>query len=89
MDEAVLKKALLELNQAITALPVARSRAPESGVYVSDAPQTTVEESVDLLRLQVKYLLFDLEATRRENRYLRQLIDNRPKPPKEEPGESF
>jgi hypothetical protein len=25
----------------------------------------------------VKYLLFDLEATRRENRYLRQMLENR------------
>jgi nitric oxide reductase activation protein len=34
-----------------------------------------LQESLDHLRLTVKYLVFDLEATRRENTYLRQLID--------------
>ncbi|MCA9299962.1 MAG: hypothetical protein KDA28_12895 [Phycisphaerales bacterium] len=35
-----------------------------------------LQESLDHLRLSVKYLVFDLEATRRENQYLRKLIDN-------------
>jgi predicted nucleic acid-binding Zn-ribbon protein len=34
-----------------------------------------LQESLDYLRLSVKYLVFDLEATRRENEYLRKLID--------------
>ncbi|KAA0217345.1 MAG: transcriptional regulator [Leptolyngbya sp. PLA3] len=33
-----------------------------------------LQESLDYLRLSVKYLVFDLEATRRENRYLRSLL---------------
>jgi len=33
-----------------------------------------LQESLDYLRLSVKYLVFDLEATRRENNYLRQVI---------------
>ena len=33
-----------------------------------------LQESLDYLRLNVKYLVFDLEATRRENQYLRQLL---------------
>jgi hypothetical protein len=33
-----------------------------------------LQESLDYLRLSVKYLVFDLEATRRENEYLRGLI---------------
>ena len=32
--------------------------------------------SLDYIRVQTKYQLFDLEATRRENRYLRELIQN-------------
>ena len=36
---------------------------------------TDLQDSLDHLRLTVKYLVFDLEATRRENKYLRQLID--------------
>lgn len=33
-----------------------------------------LQESLDYLRLTVKYLVFDLEATRRENKYLRELL---------------
>lgn len=33
-----------------------------------------LQESLDYLRLSVKYLVFDLEATRRENQYLRKLL---------------
>ncbi|MEO1007348.1 MAG: transcriptional regulator [Planctomycetota bacterium] len=33
-----------------------------------------MQESLDYLRLSVKYLVFDLEATRRENRYLRSML---------------
>lgn len=35
-----------------------------------------LQESLDYLRLSVKYLVFDLEATRRENKYLRSLIES-------------
>lgn len=34
----------------------------------------TLQDSLDHLRLSVKYLVFDLEATRRENKYLRRLL---------------
>ncbi|MCC6661217.1 MAG: hypothetical protein IT437_10060 [Phycisphaerales bacterium] len=34
-----------------------------------------LQDSLDFLRLSVKYLVFDLEATRRENQYLRKLLD--------------
>lgn len=34
-----------------------------------------LQESLDYLRLSVKYLVFDLEATRRENDYLRKLVE--------------
>ena len=34
-----------------------------------------LQESLDYLRLSVKYLVFDLEATRRENKYLHTLIN--------------
>jgi len=34
-----------------------------------------LQESIDGLRLSVKYLVFDLEATRRENAYLRRLVE--------------
>jgi uncharacterized membrane protein len=34
-----------------------------------------LQESLDYLRLSIKYLVFDLEATRRENQYLRKLLE--------------
>ena len=36
-----------------------------------------MQESLDSLRLFIKYLLFDLEATKRENTYLRKLLDKK------------
>ena len=36
-----------------------------------------LQESLDYLRICVKYLLFDLEATRRENKYLRKLFEDK------------
>ena len=38
---------------------------------------TRLHEGVDHLRLHVKYLLFDLEATRRENAQLKKLLKNK------------
>lgn len=35
----------------------------------------TLQKSVDFLRLCIKYMLFDLEATRRENQCLRKLLE--------------
>ncbi len=34
-----------------------------------------LHDSLDYLRVCIKYQLFDLEATRRENAYLRKLLD--------------
>ena len=48
----------------------------------------SLQEAMDYLRVCIKYQAFDLEATRRENRYLRQILENRSKPP-EEPKEGL
>lgn len=36
-----------------------------------------LQESLDYLRICIKYQLFDLEATRRENKYLRDLLNDK------------
>ena len=79
MKEAVIKKRLLELCQTVaTPARAGKPAEPASGLYVpSTGGEPSLEESLDCLRLQVKYLLFDLEASRRENRYLRQMLENR------------
>ena len=35
----------------------------------------SLQESLDYLRVCIKYQVFDLEATRRENEYLRKLLE--------------
>ncbi len=36
-----------------------------------------LQESLDYLRVCIKYQLFDLEATRRENKYLRDMLEEK------------
>jgi septal ring factor EnvC (AmiA/AmiB activator) len=36
----------------------------------------SLQESLDYLRVCIKYQVFDLEATRRENEYLRKLLED-------------
>jgi hypothetical protein len=83
MNEAAIKKQLSDLIDSITSSPFAGQGAPPSqqGVYHSETAtrDLAVDGSLDHLRLQIKYLLFDLEATRRENRYLRQMLESRHK----------
>ena len=35
-----------------------------------------LQENIDFVRLSIKYILFDLEATRRENAQLRKLLED-------------
>ena len=37
----------------------------------------SLQEALDYLRVCIKYQIFDLEATRRENKYLRKLLEER------------
>ncbi len=46
-----------------------RSRHERMRTIIGD-----LQASLDNLRLSVKYLVFDLEATRRENTYLRKML---------------
>ena len=40
----------------------------------------TLQELLDYLRICIKYQVFDLEATRRENSYLRKLLEENDRP---------
>ncbi len=46
-----------------------------------------LQDSIDYLRLSIKYLVFDLEATRRENAHLRKLLEERTSESGDESGE--
>ena len=81
MNEHEFQHKLGDLIQQINTLPE-QQRAPLVALANEtrdrhDRMKKTVgelQEALDYLRLSIKYLVFDLEATRRENEYLRKLI---------------
>lgn len=82
MTEFEFQSKLAELMGEITSLPAAERRkleqiADESRQRHERLRQTVsnLQESLDYLRLSIKYLVFDLEATRRENGYLRKMLE--------------
>ena len=101
MDENTFQKKMAELIERIRELPGSESKATQA--ETSETPggqelQTSLgelQESLDYLRLSVKYLVFDLEATRRENAYLRRLVEqanqerNQAREPEDEADDFF
>ncbi len=82
MNEAEFQKRLSELVAEIDNLPVGerdrlRKLAEETKERHEEIKKSvsTLQESIDFLRLGIKYMLFDLEATRRENAYLRKMLE--------------
>jgi hypothetical protein len=83
MEKGVFEKQLEQLVREIQSIP-----ASQREKIISLARQTynchkqlrksvgSLQESLDYLRVGVKYLVFDLEATRRENEYLKKLVDD-------------
>lgn len=83
MNEQDFQNRLSELLQQIGQLPSPEKEQLQ--VLADDARDrhdkmrktvNELQESLDYLRLSIKYLVFDLEATRRENQYLRKLLEN-------------
>jgi hypothetical protein len=86
MEESALRQALSGLVAEIT---IPRTTQPIFAALLgSEEPPAAQEdpirkladardvpEHLDHLRVSIKYLLFDLEATRRENTYLRRMIE--------------
>ncbi len=82
MSEQEFQQKLGELLTRINDLPeTERARMEQLATQTRDrhdrmkAAVGELQESLDYLRLSVKYLVFDLEATRRENQYLRKLLE--------------
>jgi len=83
MNENTFQKKLAELVAEIGTLPDAdRAKlevlAEETRQRHQKLKQTVnnLQESIDFLRLSIKYLLFDLEATRRENTQMRKMLED-------------
>ena len=86
MDEIAFEQKLNELANEIESMP-----EPHRAKFIALVRQTgnchrrlrksvnSLQESLDYLRICIKYQLFDLEATRRENQYLRHLLDHKNK----------
>ncbi len=98
MDESVFQKKLAELMGEISTLPKTErdkltTMASETQARHKKLKKTVndLQESLDYLRLSIKYLVFDLEATRRENAYLRKMLeqDRAGESDFDAPGDSF
>jgi len=82
MDEDTFQKRLAELVAEIGTLPPnerekLQNLAEQTKQRHKELRETvsSLHESIDFLRLSIKYLLFDLEATRRENSHLRKMLE--------------
>jgi hypothetical protein len=81
MDEAQLEDKLKELvkefggtaDSQYRKLAMLAQQASESRKKL-ERSVGNLQESLDYLRVCIKYQLFDLEATRRENEYLRKML---------------
>ena len=84
MDDAVFEERINELVKEIGSIP-----APNRERLIQLAKRTgqchkkltksveRLQESLDCLRVSVKYLVFDLEATRRENASLKKALEDK------------
>lgn len=84
MEESIFEGQLEELVNEIDAIP-----GPNKEKLVKMVKKTSkchselkkniarLQESLDFLRVSVKYMVFDLEATRRENGSLKKLLKDK------------
>jgi chromosome segregation ATPase len=84
MNEQEFQTKLAELMGEISTIPVTERAklqqiADETRARHERLRKTvsSLQESLDYLRLSIKYLMFDLEATRRENNSLKKLLDEK------------
>jgi len=82
MNEQEFQTKLAELMGEITTLPITERKKLEQLADETRqrherlrATVSSLQESLDYLRLSIKYLVFDLEAIRRENGYLRKMLE--------------
>jgi len=83
MDEAAFENRLHELVNEIASVPEPQRTKLETLVEQTGNCHKrlkksvgSLQESLDYLRVSVKYLLFDLESTRRENASLKKLLED-------------
>lgn len=81
MEDAIFEERINELVKEIGSMPskdkrrtLLLTRKPACPKSQSRKARVRLQNSIDYLRVSIKYLLFDLEATRRENDYLTSLL---------------
>lgn len=103
MDEISFQDKMNQILERIRELPATQAPGATDAADGADARRARVQTSInelqdalDYLRLSVKYLVFDLEATRRENAYLRRMIEHsnrernqKPEEPRDEERPDF
>ena len=84
LDETIFEGKLNELVKEIGTVPPSQRKkiealAKQTNIYHKKLKKSvdSLQESLDYLRVSIKYMLFDLEATRRENTYLKKLLEER------------
>lgn len=80
MEPKGLRNKLRELDELLAAIRSPEASDTSDDTYIGNSAKASAksnEEIVNEARFQIKYLVFDLEATRRENRYLRQMLERR------------
>lgn len=79
MNEETFQRKLAELIAEIaTTIGPDDRRIQEKHTELLKTTVSRLQESIDFIRLSVKYMLFDLEATRRENVTLRRMLEEGP-----------
>jgi len=81
MDDKVLREKVGQLLTEVRGAP-GTDEGPVTGAAPLGVGSTSVvrremaavEDNLDQVRLAIKYLVFDLEATKRENRLLREML---------------
>ena len=82
MDEAAFEQQISELLVEIQKFPeLEKKKLDQLGVTAAAQQDklrrsvVSLQNSLDYLRLSIKYLAFDLEATKRENGILRRMLE--------------
>jgi len=77
MNEAAIIRQLRDLNRELTQIgsPGQAKQPRDVSQLNHEQPDASVADTVAQIRMKLKYLMFDLEATRRENHYLRQMLE--------------
>lgn len=85
MDDPKFREKLFELLKDIDGVTAPKnekvirlSKKTKQGHDVLQKKLCNLQQSLDSLRLGLKYLIFDLEATRRENNELRKRLEQNP-----------